>query len=343
MVSGSVVATLMVVGVIASQISVPWVAFEPGSASSADDRVEVTGAETFVPDGDILFLTVRQNRLNLLELALKSRDTAIDIRSEREVFGDGTPQEAREQSRAMMVQSKSNAELVALTYLGYDAFDETGVIVASTEPGSAADGALAVDDVITKVDDVVTNNVETLIAYLGTRQPGDTVTLSVEAFDGTTERTISVNLGPRPDGSDGGYLGISSTTRRQEATDLPLSLDIDSGKVGGNSAGLAFTLAIIDELTPGSLTGGNKVAVTGTIELNGSVGEVGGIPQKVVAAQRSGANYMLVPSSLAAHAEQFATSITVLPVGTLDDALAALASIGGNASELALPAEAPKN
>ena len=75
----TLVFTVLVLAAIATQISVPWVALEPGSANPAEDRVQVTGAQTFTPDGDILFLTVRVNQLSLLELLTKSRDTAIDL------------------------------------------------------------------------------------------------------------------------------------------------------------------------------------------------------------------------------------------------------------------------
>ena len=67
--------------------------------------------------------------------------------------------------------------------------------------------------------------------------------------------------------------------------------------MSGPSAGLAFTLTIIDKLSPGDLTGGKNVAVTGTIELDGTVGEVGGVPQKTAAAIDAGAKLFLVPSA----------------------------------------------
>ncbi len=87
---------------------------------------------------------------------------------------------------------------------------------------------------------------------------------------------------------------------------------------------------------PGDLLGDNKVAVTGTMELDGSVGEVGGIAQKAVAARRAGAKYFLVPRSLENEAKRNAGSMKVIPVSNLAEALDALASIGGNARELTL-------
>ena len=332
----AVVFTLLVLAAIASQVTVPWVAFEPGSASPAEDRVEVTGAATFVPDGDILFLTVRVNRLSLLELVTKSRDRSIALVSEREYFGTSTPQESRQQGKDLMVRAKSNAELVALSALGYAAFENSGVRVETIQADAAAAGKLAQFDVITEMDAQATTTPQALITTLGTKSVGGSVTLVVEKADGSEKRTVSITLGARPDGKAGGFLGITTSQRVSEAKDLPVKIAIESGNVGGNSAGLAFTLAIIDELTDGSLTGKNRVAVTGTIELDGTVGEVGGVAQKSVAARRAGAKFFLVPRSLESEAKKNAGDMVIIPVSNLKEALDALASIGGNANDLAL-------
>lgn len=332
----SVLVTLVVLAGVASQITVPWVAFEPGSASPAEQRVRVEGATTYDAKGELFFLTVRVNRLNLLELLLKSRDKSIALVSEHDYFGDQTPQESRQQSRDLMVRAKSNAELVALSALGYAAFENTGVRVESVQSDAAANGKLEQFDVITAIDATPTPTPTILISTLGAKSPGDTVKLAVEKADGSDKRTLTITLGARPDGKSGGFLGITTSQRVSEAKNLPVQVDIDSGDVGGNSAGLAFTLAVIDELTPGDLLGDNKVAVTGTMELDGSVGEVGGVAQKAVAARHAGAKYFLVPRSLENEAKRNAGSMKVIPVSNLKEALDALASIGGNANDLKL-------
>lgn len=332
----SVLVTLVVLAGVASQITVPWVAFEPGAATPAEERVEVEGATTYDAKGELFFLTVRVNRLSLLELLVKSRDTSVALVSEHDYFGDQTPQESRQQSRDLMVRAKSNAELVALSALGYDAFENTGVRIESVQSDAAASGKLEQFDIVTAIDGTTTRTPTELISTLSTKSPGDTASLSVEKGDGSEPRTVSITLGARPDGKAGGFLGITTSQRVSEARNLPVKVDIDSGDVGGNSAGLAFTLAVIDEMTPGDLLGDNKVAVTGTMELDGSVGEVGGIAQKAVAARRAGAKYFLVPRSLENEAKRNAGSMKVIPVSNLAEALDALASIGGNARELTL-------
>ena len=125
---------------------------------------------------------------------------------------------------------------------------------------------------------------------------------------------------------------------------LPFEVDIDTGQIGGPSAGLAFTLALIDELTPGELTGGRNIAVTGTINLDGSVGAIGGLAQKVSAVEQHGVDVFLVPASQreleapepgepdpreklndAGH-----NDVEIIPVANLDEALAALLELGGD-------------
>jgi PDZ domain-containing protein len=112
---------------------------------------------------------------------------------------------------------------------------------------------------------------------------------------------------------------------------FPIAVSIDTQRVGGPSAGLAFTLAIIDELTPGNLTGGMEVAVTGTIEPDGSVGAVGGVEQKAITARTNHVSLMIVPKAEAADARREAGGVRVVGVSTLDQALSALRHAGGAA------------
>jgi PDZ domain-containing protein len=111
---------------------------------------------------------------------------------------------------------------------------------------------------------------------------------------------------------------------------FPIEVTIDTRRVSGPSAGLAFTLSIIDVLTPGDLTGGRRIAVTGSIATDGTVGTVGGVEQKAVTARRNGAVLMLVPAGEAKAARAHADGLKVVAVRTVDDALDALARAGGD-------------
>lgn len=127
---------------------------------------------------------------------------------------------------------------------------------------------------------------------------------------------------------------------RSVDAELPFDIQIDSGSIGGPSAGLAFTLTLIDLLTEGELTGGNRVAVTGTITGGGTVGNVGGVAQKAAAAEDEGAAMFIVPIDRVEDAESTTSTLDIVGVSSLDEALAALASLGGDIDELALDVSA---
>ncbi|CAB4626074.1 unannotated protein [freshwater metagenome] len=141
-------------------------------------------------------------------------------------------------------------------------------------------------------------------------------------------------LGARESDATKGFLGVSTFTRDLSFT-FPVQISIDSGRVGGPSAGLAFTLGILDVMSPGSLTGGRKVSATGTMALDGTVGPIGGMHQKVMASRRAGVDLMLVPASEVDEARRYAGDLRIEPVASLTQALEVLTTVGGG--NLVLP------
>ena len=126
---------------------------------------------------------------------------------------------------------------------------------------------------------------------------------------------------------------------REEGFDYPFPVTIRATGVDGNSAGLAFTLGILDQLTPGELTGGKKIGVTGTIEINGDVGPVGSIAHKTVAVREAGGNFLLVPAGQGREAAAHSGSaLEIFEVSTLDDAITTLEGLGGDVGPLRRPA-----
>jgi len=131
------------------------------------------------------------------------------------------------------------------------------------------------------------------------------------------------------------FLGILPADRLAFGSGFGFEVDFDTGNVGGPSAGLAFSLALLDQLTEGELTGGAKVAVTGTIDARGSVGAVGGVPQKAAAVRDLQADVFIVPLSLGEDELErvraiAGDSLVIVAVATLDEALEVLAGLGGN-------------
>jgi PDZ domain-containing protein len=144
------------------------------------------------------------------------------------------------------------------------------------------------------------------------------------------ETTVRVTVGARPGDESKGYLGITP----EEVPDVPFTIDFNLADVGGPSAGLMFTLAVIDKLSPGELNGGKFVAGTGTIDSDGDVGPIGGIKYKLIAADEAGAETFLVPAKNCDEARQGAPDgLRLVKVESLAGAVDALETIdaGGDA------------
>lgn len=310
------------------------VAFKPGGAQSAARRITISGAETFQPEGALLFTTVGvDDAVSIFEWIQSSLSDSIELYSRAEVFGDRSSAEQRQRDLMMMESSQNTAVLVALEFLGFEVFSHSGVRFGDVVEGSGAVGVLETSDVIVGFDGLPITTLASLLELLADREPGTTVLLTVEHAETLEQRDVELTLVTNPDFS-GGFIGISTVQERIEEQELPFDVDIDLGAVGGSSAGLAFTLSILDLLTPGELTGGRKVAVTGTISLDGSVNDVGGVRQKAVAARRSGAEIFIVPAGSVASARSGAGDMPVRGVSSLDEALEVLSSYEGEVSDL---------
>jgi Lon-like protease len=237
----------------------------------------------------------------------------------------------------LMDQSQNDAKYVALTRLGYSVpANPVQVRIIEVCRGAPAYGALQPGDRVLAVDGHDISDVRQVGQLVQAHKPGDAVSVTYERA-GTT-RTAQVTAGKASDqgrkcilakGSTSGTTCLGVTSQGFVTYQFPVNIKINTQLVGGPSAGLAFTLAIIDDLTPGVLTGGKRVAVTGTINANGSVGEVGGVEQKAITARANGVQLMIVPKSEVKDARRGAGNLRVVGVQTVDEALTALQNAGG--------------
>ena len=328
-------------------------------------------------EGDIYFTTVSTRPARALTALLGWLDPDTQVVDEEVVLGDQTAEENRRVNLQMMESSVDVAAEVAWEHLGFDVESGTGAVVLGVAPDLPVVDALEPGDVILAVDGHPTDTSDDVVDRIQRRDPGDEVELEVQfdpstlrtagpdehgEEDGRSDddepgddedgastttttaaggddhpvRTETVELGARPDDPALPLLGVQLGTRDQ-VVELPYPVSIDTGRVGGPSAGLAFTLAVLDVLTPGELTGGRQVAVTGTIDGLGNVGPIGGIEQKAAAVREEGADVFIVPASEADQARRRAGDVEVVGVETLDDALRALDRLGGNALDLEPP------
>ena len=311
-------------------------ALMPGSARDTEALVSVSGLETFPSDGEIFYTTVRVRvNLSFWEDIWYSRNDEIQIIESQAVLGDRTQDENRERNLVLMADSKSIAVAVALEELGYDALGSSGIWIGGISEGEAADGVFEIGDVIVALNGESLVTSTGLIESLRGFSPGDEVTFTVQQAESGDPEDITVVLGSHPDDSNRGFLGVSPQDVLFVDPDIGVDVMIDSGEVGGPSAGLAFTLAVLDNLTEGELTGGLDLAVTGTIAADGSVGPVGGVAQKAAAVRDLGLKTFIVPASLGEDVIKEVRDVVdgeveIIPVSTLEEALTALAGLGGD-------------
>jgi PDZ domain-containing protein len=322
-------------------LTVPFAAEGEGptfdTLGEADGRqvVDISGAKPGELDktaGQLNMTTVAvRHNLSLAQMMgrwLGSDDTVVPI---EQVFPSNvSPEETARQNAAAFANSESNATIAAMSYLKHPL--ET--MVYSVADDAPADGTVKQDDVVTSVDGKDVTLPGDVADAVSGYKPGDEVTLGLRRGD--RDVTEKVTLGEMPEelrdadagdavgGNDGNgaYLGVTMVA--QPAGGLRVNYNLND--IGGPSAGLMFSLAVVDKLSPGELTGGKFVAGTGTIDSDGTVGPIGGVTHKIAAAQHAGAEVFLVPSDNCAEAagKKYDGDITLLKVDSLDGAVKAL-------------------
>jgi Lon-like protease len=294
--------------------------FLPDPARSVEPLVHVEGEHDGEDDGGIYMVDVIVRKASLLERYFPGIHDGATLVPADVYNPQNLPERIqRQQGLAEMSASQMIAAAVALRELGYEVTQD-GVVVSAIDVGAPADGVLKPGDVIVGAQDEDVADPEDLTRVMSRLDPGDNVILRIER--GGAEQTVEVGTKASEDTPPRAIMGIVIEPK----LDLPVHISIDTGQIGGPSAGLAFTLDIIDELGPTDLDHGETVVATGEMALDGSVHEIGGIKQKTIGAREAGADVFLVPDANAEGARRYADGLRIVPVSNLDEALHALAT-----------------
>jgi Lon-like protease len=341
------------VGVAAHEAS-GYFLFSPGTAPviTMSDRCKPAGGELALPDGspcvrlvlpqgkshpvdgELLMVDVQVGQAGPLDWA--EYELGLLGRSRQMVpvaaYAGTTPtSELACQDTQQMVSADQDAALAALSVLRYKVDEKPlGVQIDTVFSGTPAwQAGLKCNDVITAVNSQPVRTAGQLTTALQALRPGNVVSLTDRSAGSGRAKQVKVRLSSPTssalaEGFTGrAYLGLEVETKVKPV--LPFPVSVDAGAIGGPSAGLAFTLGILDALSSGRLTGGHKVAATGTIDPQGDVGQVGGVQEKTVAVEKAGAQVFFVPQAEYGDAKSVAGSgLNVVPVRTLGQVLEAL-------------------
>ena len=331
-----VAGVLIAIGIaiaIAWPLTVPYYTLSPGPVYDTADFITVEDGAVST-DGELFFLTVSLKEANIFEWAAGYVDPRVDVRERERVRPIGvSPEQLRRESLAAMEQSKQTATFVALTQLGYEVtLIGTGALVIETVPDSAADGVLLPNDVIIEMDGKEVAFRDDIINDLSDSEIGDLVEMLVErpideSTDEFEEMDVALVLGSHVDDPTRPMIGVL-LDNNEPIVEFPVEVIIDSQNIGGPSAGMMFTIQIMDQLTEGEITHGERIAGTGTISRDGVVGSIGGIKQKVFGAIDAGARAVLVPAGNFDDAVAAAgDDIEIVRVETISDAITFLETL----------------
>jgi Lon-like protease len=304
---------------------VPYVQLEPGPSydtlgkdPEGKDVIVLTGVTPTESKGQLRFLTIVISRQLTLVDAIKGWLNGDEsVVPEELYFPPGqTQDQIDKENQQDFATSISSAQIAALNQLGYPPL----VGVKDVMAGSPADGKLKPGDIIVSVDGVKVDTVDTMINQLRSKPAGTTFQFAITRDGQPLTVPVATKAG------DDGVPRVGVTPEITSAAKFKISIPIEN--VGGPSAGLMLALGIIDKIEPEDLTGGKIIAGTGTIDPQGKVGPIGGLPQKLVTAREAGAAWFLTPADNCAEgvANQKA-GMPLVQVSTLNDALNALSDI----------------
>lgn len=327
---------LVALSCVAALVPIPYVTLKPGPVFNTlgkfDQKSMITfgdNVKTYPTGGTLDFTTVSVSRADAdvhLTTAVRvflDKKNAVVPRSL--IYPEGqSQQESTAESAAQLTGSKDNSTAAGLRAAGYEV-PERPVVAMVTKDG-AARGKLKSGDVVVAVDGKKSTDGAAVAKAIRDHTPGERTTISVRRGD----RPLDVAVTTTADPADKTVARIGIGIKQTYA--FPIKVNNNVGhQIGGPSAGTMFALAIYDKLTPGQLTGGQRIAGTGEIDGNGTVGPIGGIGQKMAGAAADKTKVFLVPASNckeAAGSDNY--GMKLLRIATLNDAIESLKSLAND-------------
>jgi len=301
-------------------VHVPYVVLAPGRSYNVSKDITLSGIKTTPVNGGFYLTSVSLSQPNVFQF-VEALGQHREIQPLSAVLPSGVDQNTYFQDQlAQFDQSRQFAAAAAAQAAGLNVgITGTGAQIGQLTSGSPASKVLKVDDTVVAIDGKQVRIADDLGSVIRAHPAGTHFDLTVERGKQTVHEVVTSSLGIA--GLKTPAIGVLLSTRGLDVK-LPFKVHFKHQDIGGPSAGLAYALAIYDELVPADLAHGRQIATTGTIDLQGDVGPIGGITEKAVAAKDAGATWFIVPQSEANDAK--GSGLHVVGVTTLKQAIDAL-------------------
>jgi PDZ domain-containing protein len=312
------VVVLALIGLVFSLnfYQLPVVALSPGPMEDVLARLKIEGSPVYDSEGKLYLTSVGiDDNVRFYEALLGMANRDIQLVPRAELYPeDKDSTEIDAENAVLMDRSKETATVVALREVGYD-IEPSGVQVSQVVANAPAHGKLRTGDRVLEVDGRAVDSTDEVRAAILRHQPGERVAFRVQRDKAKENVSVEVR---RVDGQP--RVGI---LLHDLFPDLPVKVTIQTeNNIGGPSAGLMFTLSIIDKLTREDLTAGRRIAGTGEIALDGAVLPVGGVAEKLIAVRRRGVTTFLIPAgNCQAVRGQVPDGMRLVKVSKLEEAL----------------------
>ncbi|WP_261305996.1 SepM family pheromone-processing serine protease [Paenibacillus andongensis] len=327
-------------------VRLPFFIFMPGTAEEIKPMVTIpkgTGDEK----GTLMLTTVRVADANMVNYLIGLVHPYEEIQPKTSVLRKGeSEQEYSQRQEYVMLTSQASAIQAAYKQAKIPFhINHEGVMVLQTLPGLSGEKALKPGDVLLKAGDKEVKVAQDLLDSLKGKKAGDTISITYSRKKVEQQATLTLGALPKQEGEQGesraGIGVVPADMQAVKADQEDQQVSIKAGEIGGPSAGLMFSLEIYNQLVADDITKGYRIAGTGTIESDGTVGPIGGIQHKIIAADREKADYFFAPKDMTykdgtkvenyttavERANQIKTKMKIVEIGTMEDALKFLAAL----------------
>lgn len=310
----------------------PYYGYQPGHADAISPMLTVEDA--YEAEGEFHLVTVSGMQLSLLQLVIAKWRPYYEVVPLEEVRPDGISDDEYMHYQLMLMDGSKHAAMVVAFEAANKKVEkiDNGVYVVRIVQGMPAEGKLEMGDRITQIDDRKITRSDQLVDYVKGKKAGDL--LQIKAVRDEVEIEVEIAVQEFPDEEEVG-IGIQLVTDQDITTEQ--AVEVDSGKIGGPSAGLMFALTLYNQLVEEDITKGYQIAGTGEIDESGAVKRIGGVDKKVVAADKAGMDIFFVPNEAGRAgsnyevaketAKDIGTDMEIVAVDTFEEALAYLEAL----------------